>query len=100
MLIIVLTVALLRQNVLLILFLLFIEILAALWYSISFIPFGRKIVCKFFRSTGACMPCFYVYDSTKEVYDNNTKPESTSSKMTSFFSGGGNKGSNDNSNQV
>lgn len=101
MLIVVFVVAVLKQNILLILFLLFIEICAALWYSISYIPFGRKIVCKFFRTTGVCMPCFYVYDSAVESYQKNVKPESRTSKVMKFF-GGGDKEEDDSSknNQV
>mmetsp|Transcript_13812 Transcript_13812/g.18886 ORF Transcript_13812/g.18886 Transcript_13812/m.18886 type:complete len:205 (-) Transcript_13812:157-771(-) len=67
MIIVVFIVAILKQNVFIVLFLLFIEILAATWYSISYIPFGRKMVCTFFRSTGLCMPCFYVSDSIAEA---------------------------------
>lgn len=67
MMIVVLVVALLKQNVFLVLFLLFVEVLAATWYSISYIPFGRKMVCSYFRSTGLCMPCFYVSDSIAEA---------------------------------
>lgn len=73
MLIVVLIVAVLKQNVFLVLFLLFIEVLAAVWYSISYIPFGRKIVIAFFRRTGVCMPCFYVYDQAKEGYEKTKK---------------------------
>ena len=45
--------------------LLLIEIVAAVWYSISFIPFARKIVIQMLRSTGICRPCFDVYDQMK-----------------------------------
>ena len=44
--------------------LLIIEVLAASWYAISYIPFGRKLVIAFFRRT-ICKPCFDVYDSAK-----------------------------------
>ncbi|KAJ1419562.1 vesicle transport protein, partial [Ochromonadaceae sp. CCMP2298] len=43
MLVVVLVVAILKQSIFLVLFLLAIEILAGAWYSISFIPFGRKV---------------------------------------------------------
>lgn len=69
MLIIVFCVAVTKQNIFLIFFLLFIEIMAALWYSLSYVPFGRKIFMSFLRKTGACMPCFYVYDQCKAQYD-------------------------------
>jgi dolichyl-phosphate-mannose--protein O-mannosyl transferase len=54
-----------KQNIGLILVLLIIEIIAALWYSISFIPFGRKIVMQGFRSSGLCKPCFDAHDQSK-----------------------------------
>lgn len=88
MIIIVLIVALLKQSVFLVLFLLFIEIIAGnwlsyeigyfpyvplmkcfilksigCWYSLSYIPFGRKIVLQFLRGLGICYPCFYVSDA-------------------------------------
>lgn len=44
--------------------LLIIEVMAASWYAISYIPFGRKIVIAFLRRT-ICKPCFQVYDSVK-----------------------------------
>jgi len=80
MLIVVFVVAVLKQNVILVLFLLFIEVLAAVWYSISYIPFGRKVCLAFMRQTGVCFPCFYVGDAIAEA----TKKNSSSS------SGGGN----------
>jgi hypothetical protein len=83
MIVVVLAVALTKQNVFLVLFLLFVEILAATWYSISFIPFGRKMVCSFFRSTGLCAPCFYVSDSVSEATKNMKAPTASS------FGGGG-----------
>ena len=52
MLIIVFAVAVSRQKIYVVLILLFIEICAAFWYSISYIPFARKICLNFFRSTG------------------------------------------------
>ncbi len=87
MLIVVLVVALLKQNIFLVLFLLFIEILAAVWYSISYIPFGRKIVLQFLRSIGICFPCFYVYDTTAEA----CKSKDSSSSSFSNVLGGGKK---------
>lgn len=89
MLIIVLVVAVLKQNVFLVLFLLLIEVLAGSWYALSYIPFGRKIVCACLRKTGVCMPCFYVYDSAKEQYDKNRNKDSTTSRVSRFFGGDG-----------
>lgn len=62
MLIVVFAVAVSKQNVLLIIFLLFIEVLAGVWYAASFIPYGRKIILTFLRNT-CCGPCFEAYDS-------------------------------------
>jgi hypothetical protein len=81
MLIIVFIVAVLKQNILLVLFLLVIEIMASLWYSLSFVPFGRKMFMAFLRQTGACMPCFYVYDAAKAKYDEIFPPKSTATSV-------------------
>lgn len=66
MIIIVFAVAVSEQNIGVVLFMLFIEVLASAWYGLSFIPFGRKMVCGACRETGLCYPCFYVHDSFKE----------------------------------
>lgn len=89
MLIVVLVVALTKQNIFLILFLLVIEIMAALWYSLSFIPFGRKMCLAFLRKIGICMPCFAVYDASKEAYDQHNKEQK--SQKSSFSVMGGEK---------
>jgi hypothetical protein len=68
MMIIVLIVALLKQNVFLVLFLLAIEIIAGAWYSLSYIPFGRKIVLQCLRKTKICFPCFWISDNLQEQY--------------------------------
>jgi hypothetical protein len=81
MIVVVFVVALLKQNVFLVLFLLLIEVLAATWYSISFIPFGRKVVLSFFRSTGVCMPCFALSDAMhKQSASSSSSSSSSSSK--------------------
>jgi hypothetical protein len=74
MLIVVFVVAIEKQSIYLILFLLFVEICAALWYSISYIPGGRTIALSVMRSTGLCFPCFFVYDQAVEA----SKPKQTS----------------------
>lgn len=56
MLVIVFAVAVARQNVVLVLFLLFIQILAGIWYTLSYIPFAQKMVIMFFKNT-LCKPC-------------------------------------------
>ena len=56
MLVIVFAVAVARQNVVLVLFLLFIQILAGIWYTLSYIPFAQKVVIMFFKNT-LCKPC-------------------------------------------
>jgi hypothetical protein len=86
MLIVVFIVAVMKQNIFLVLFLLFVEVLAAVWYSISYIPFGRKIVLQFFRSTGACFPCFYISDQADELYKKHgPKPASTTPSVPNPF---------------
>ncbi len=82
MLIVVLVVAVTKQNIVLVFFLLFVEILAAVWYGLSYIPYGRAMVLSFFRSTGVCFPCFYVYDQIKD---------GTKSGNSSSFMGGNSK---------
>lgn len=53
-----------KQNVGIVIALLVIEVMAATWYALSYIPFGRKVVIMFLRRT-ICKPCFIVYDSVK-----------------------------------
>lgn len=84
MLIVVFAVAVAKQNVILVLFLLFIEILAGCWYAASYVPFGRKIILAFLRRT-CCGPCFEAYDSMAEA----TKGEKDQGVMGSM--GGGKK---------
>ena len=62
MLIVVFAVAVSGQNVFLVLFLLFIEVLAGIWYAASYIPYGRKMLLALLRNT-CCGPCFEAYDS-------------------------------------
>ncbi len=81
MLIVVFIVAVLKQSVFLVLFLLFIEVLAAIWYSISYIPFGRKVCLAFLRQIGICMPCFYVSDQIAEARKSSAA-SSSSNKST------------------
>lgn len=87
MIIVVFIVAVMKQNVFLVLFLLAVEIVAGAWYSISYIPFARKIVLNFLRACGICFPCFYVSDQCHEVYEKNFKSSSPST-MTSVMGGG------------
>mmetsp|Transcript_8821 Transcript_8821/g.14680 ORF Transcript_8821/g.14680 Transcript_8821/m.14680 type:complete len:288 (-) Transcript_8821:153-1016(-) len=110
MIVVVFVVAVLKQNVFLVLFLLVIEILAGSWYSLSFIPFGRKVVLAFIRRTGICMPCFFCYDSAKETYEQTFPPPTTTervsaaaanvtggkkkSKFSNIFGGGSKSGEN------
>lgn len=94
MIIIVFAVALSKQNIFLILFLLFVQILAGMWYTLSYIPFGRKIVLTFLRSTGVCYPCFATSDAAQEACKNMKGSSSSSSSAsasksnTSSFFGG------------
>eukprot|EP01035_Chromulina_nebulosa_P018055 gene18055-23701_t len=84
MIIIVFAVAVTKQNIFLIIFLLIVEILAGTWYSLSFIPFGRKIVLTFLRSTGCCFPCFAASDAVHDFM--NSKKSSSSSSSSSSTS--------------
>lgn len=74
MLIVVFVVAILKQSIYLVLFLLAVEILAAIWYSISYIPGGRLFASALMRRTGVCFACYYVYDAGKAA----AQPKSTS----------------------
>lgn len=65
MLIIVFAVAVARVNVGAVIVLLLIQICAGAWYSISYIPFARKIVIEFCRNT-CCKPCCDAYDTMKQ----------------------------------
>lgn len=65
MLIVVFAVAVTKQNIFLILFLLFVSYCAGIWYSASFIPFGRKMILGCLKST-ICKPCWDVYESTQK----------------------------------
>ena len=38
--------------------------MAATWYALSYVPFGRKVVISFLRKT-ICKPCFQIYDARK-----------------------------------
>ena len=92
MLIVVLVVAVTKQNIVLIFFLLFVEILAAVWYGLSYIPYGRAMVLGFLRQTGVCMPCFAASDAIQEQYKSmKTSSSSSSSSSGGFFSAGATK---------
>ncbi len=59
-----------KQHILIVLFLLFIEILAGTWYAISYIPFARKMVVTFLRRSPICKPCFQIYDDVQGQHGN------------------------------
>lgn len=50
----------------LILFLLFVQIMAGCWYGLSYIPGGRYLVSSVIRRTYICYPCYFVYDAVQE----------------------------------
>ena len=54
MLIIVFALAVSGQNVGLVICMLIVEVCAASWYGLSYIPFGRKIVVTFVKRTFGC----------------------------------------------
>ncbi len=75
------------------LFLLFIEILAAVWYSISFIPFARKMIIAYLRR-GPCQPCFQVYDEARAsmgLNKNNSAGSSINNTLANVTGGNANK---------
>jgi len=47
-----------------VLVLLIIQIMAAIWYSLSYVPFGRKAVKEFLKRT-ICKPCWDMYNESK-----------------------------------
>lgn len=53
-----------KVNIGVVLVLLLIQIMAGIWYSASYIPFGRKIIITVLRNS-ICKPCFEAYDSMK-----------------------------------
>jgi len=86
-----------KQHVALVLFLLIIEILAAIWYSASYVPFGRTFILKMCRRYClCCIPCFEAYDQYKA--SSLAKGPSTGEKIQGQFnklaskSGGGEEG--------
>ena len=62
MLIVVLSCGASKQNAGLVIILLIIAGCASFWYGMSYVPFGRKAVMQFLRST-ICKPCCEAYDS-------------------------------------
>jgi len=90
MIIIVFAVAVSKQNIGIVFAMLFVEIIAGTWYSISFIPFGRMIVLKCLRSTGICYPCFAIYDTIHEQTEAN-KRQGSQSGGSIFSTGSSNK---------
>jgi hypothetical protein len=85
MLIIVFAVAVAKQHIALVLVLLFIEVLAALWYSISYIPFARKIVIGILRRS-PCGPLFDAVDQAKGSIANATSSGNNSTNNSGFMS--------------
>lgn len=63
-LIITFSIAVAKQNVGAVIFMLLVSVLAALWYSISYIPFARKIIIGYLRR-GPLGPCFDAVDQVK-----------------------------------
>lgn len=89
MLIIVFCVAITQQHIAVIIVMLFIEILSGIWYSASYIPFGRNVILSCLRGT-ICGPCFRAYDwcaekcgKVKKSVEKNLP--ATQKKSTSWF---------------
>jgi len=94
MLIVVFAVAITKQIIWIILAMLLIEIAAAVWYSASFIPFGRAFIMTCLRGS-ICMPCAKVYDwcavkcgSAKESVQKATSTGSHAKKSEGGWFGG------------
>jgi hypothetical protein len=64
MLVVVFALAVSGQNVGLVIAMLIVQVCAASWYALSYIPFGRKMVIAFFRRT-LCKPCCDAADAVK-----------------------------------
>ena len=75
MLIVVLAVAVakfeLDGKIYLILFLLFVQICAGVWYGLSYIPYGRDMASGVIRRTYICFPCYFVYDECNDAIKKN-----------------------------
>jgi len=88
MLIIVFSVAVAKQHVAIVLFLLLIQMCASFWYGISYIPFGRKMFCTAARQLPCLQPCFAGYD---HVFPPKTMADKASAAMDKVTGGGNNK---------
>ncbi len=53
-----------KQSIYLILFLLFLQILSGIWYSASYVPFGRNMIKTILKKT-ICKPCWDMYEEMK-----------------------------------
>ena len=93
MIIIVFAVGVSKQNIIIILFMLAIQIVAGAWYSLSYVPFGRKFVLTILRASNFCYPCFAVSDyiqtcfPKKSTMETLTGSKSTSKTNSGFFGG-------------
>ena len=80
MLIVVLVVAVAKYDldgkIYLILFLLFVQICAGIWYGLSYIPYGRDMVSGVIRRTYICFPCYFVYDECNDAIKKNKNQNS------------------------
>ena len=52
--------------------------MAATWYALSYVPFGRKVVISFLRKT-ICKPCFQIYDARRANSGSSTSNNSLGS---------------------
>jgi hypothetical protein len=70
MLIIVFVVAMTHQPMAVVVICLFVQILSGIWYSASFIPFGRMLIKTALKKT-ICKPCWDTYLQMKGESDSN-----------------------------
>lgn len=87
-LIITFSVAVAKQNVGIVIFMLLVSVLAALWYSISYIPFARKIIIGYLRK-GPLGPCFDAADQCKASMGRGESSGDNSGGGNGNSSGGG-----------
>jgi hypothetical protein len=94
---VVFAVAITGQNIGIVFAMLFIELCAMIWYTASFIPFGRQIILNFLRST-CCGPCFKGYDWCAEkcgkIKKSAQEATGTAPKKQGLFSSGSSKQAN------
>ena len=73
MLVVVFSLAVTGQQVGLVIAMLVVQVLAASWYALSYVPFGRKMVITFFKRT-CCKPCCDAYEGSTATTKSGINP--------------------------